>query len=95
MEDHFECLWDLYRSIPSLEIEGASVLDEFYWLNKDDPNFSLQRATVNRGEDAHTDGAVHAQRAGAEGDRSSSSSPPARRWRTSASTRYSGRNSSQ
>lgn len=56
MEDHFECLWDLYRSIPSLEVEGASVLDEFYWLDKDDPNSSLQRATVNRGEDAHTDG---------------------------------------
>jgi oleate hydratase len=56
MEEHFECLWDLYRSIPSLEIEGASVLDEFYWLNKDDPNSSLQRATMNRGEDAHTDG---------------------------------------
>lgn len=56
MEDHFECLWDLFRSIPSLEIEGASVLDEFYWLDKDDPNFSLQRATVNRGEDAHTAG---------------------------------------
>jgi len=56
MEDHFECLWDLYRSIPSLEIEGASVLDEFYWLDKDDPNSSLQRATMNRGEDAHTDG---------------------------------------
>ena len=56
MEDHFECLWDLYRSIPSIEIEGASVLDEFYWLNKDHPNFSLQRATINRGQDAHTDG---------------------------------------
>ena len=56
MEDHFECLWDLYRSIPSAEIEDASVLDEFYWLNKDDPNFSLQRATVNQGQDAHTDG---------------------------------------
>jgi oleate hydratase len=56
MEDHFECLWDLYRSIPSLETEGASVLDEFYWLDKDDPNSSLQRATMNRGEDAHTDG---------------------------------------
>src|SRR5579859_7308605 len=56
MEDHFECLWDLFRSVPSLEIDGASVLDEFYWLNKDDPNFSLQRATVNRGQDAHTDG---------------------------------------
>ena len=49
MEDHFETLWDLFRSIPSLEIEGASVLDEFYWLNRDDPNYSLQRATVNRG----------------------------------------------
>lgn len=56
MEEHFECLWDLYRSIPSLEIDGASVLDEFYRLDKDDPNSSLQRATVNRGEDAHTDG---------------------------------------
>lgn len=55
MEDHFETLWDLFRSIPSLEIEGASVLDEFYWLDKDDPNYSLQRATVNRGEDARTD----------------------------------------
>lgn len=56
MEDHFECLWDLFRSIPSLEIDDASVLDEFYWLSKDDPNVSLQRATVNCGEDAHTDG---------------------------------------
>lgn len=56
MEDHFECLWDLFRSVPSLEIEGASVLDEFYWLNKDDPNYSLQRATENQGLDAHTDG---------------------------------------
>lgn len=56
MEDHFECLWDLFRSIPSLEIPGASVLDEFYWLNKHDSNYSLCRATKNRGEDAHTDG---------------------------------------
>jgi oleate hydratase len=54
MEDHFECLWDLYRSIPSLEIEGASVLDEFYWLNKDDPNRTLQRATIDQGKDAKT-----------------------------------------
>ena len=56
MEDHFECLWDLFHSIPSLEIPGASVLDEYYWLNKHDPNYSLCRATKNRGEDAHTDG---------------------------------------
>ena len=32
------------------------MLDEYYWLNKADPNSSLCRATVNRGEDAHTDG---------------------------------------
>ena len=56
MEDHFECLWDLFRSIPSLEDPENSVLDEYYWLNKHDPNYSLQRATVDRGRDAHTDG---------------------------------------
>ncbi|MFD4247001.1 oleate hydratase [Streptomyces sp. NPDC058525] len=56
MENHFECLWDLFRSIPSVEVEGASVLDEFYWLNKDDPNSSLQRVTERQGQDAHTDG---------------------------------------
>lgn len=56
MESHFECLWDLYRSIPSLEIEGASVLDEFYWLNKEDPNFSKCRLIKNRGERVDTDG---------------------------------------
>lgn len=55
MEDHFECLWDLFRSVPSIEVEDASVLDEFYWLNKDDPNYSLQRVTERQGEDAHTD----------------------------------------
>lgn len=54
MENHFECLWDLFRSIPSLEEVDASVLDEFYWLNKRDPNSSLCRATLNRGENAHT-----------------------------------------
>ena len=56
MENHFECLWDLFRSIPSIETPGVSVLDEYYWLNKKDPNYSLCRATVNRGQDAHTDG---------------------------------------
>ena len=56
VDNRYECLWDLFHSVPSLEKEGASVLDEFYWLNKHDPNSSLMRATVNRGEDAHTDG---------------------------------------
>lgn len=54
MEEHFECLWDLFHSIPSLEVEGASVLDEFNWLNKEDPNYSLCRSTVNKGQPAGT-----------------------------------------
>lgn len=56
METHFETLWDLFRSIPSLETEGASVLDEFYWLNKEDPSFSKTRVILNRGERLATDG---------------------------------------
>ena len=56
MDNHFECMWDLFRSIPSIEDENHTVLDEYYWLNKADPNYSLCRATVNRGQDAHTDG---------------------------------------
>ncbi|MGO2658164.1 oleate hydratase [Mycetocola reblochoni] len=53
MEDHMECLWDLFRTIPSLEVDG-SVLDEFSWLNKDDPNYSLTRVTHRQGIDAET-----------------------------------------
>lgn len=52
MENHFECLWDLFRSVPSLEEKDASVLDEFYWLNKKDPNSSHMRATIKRGQPA-------------------------------------------
>ena len=55
MDNHFECMWDMFRSVPSIETPDVSVLDEYYWLNKHDPNYSLCRATVNRGEDAHTD----------------------------------------
>lgn len=55
MDNHFECMWDLFRSIPSIETEGVSVLDEYYWLNKKDPNFSLCRATEHQGQDAHTE----------------------------------------
>lgn len=55
MDNHFECMWDMYRDVPSIETEGVSVLDEYYWLNKHDPNYSLCRASVNCGQDAHTD----------------------------------------
>lgn len=56
MENHFECLWDLFRSIPSLEVEDASVLDEFYWLNKEDPNYSKCRLIHQQGQRVDTDG---------------------------------------
>ena len=55
MDNHFECMWDMFRDVPSIETPEISVLDEYYWLNKHDPNYSLCRATVNCGEDAHTD----------------------------------------
>lgn len=56
MEAHFETLWDLFRSIPSLENQDVSVLDEFYWLNKADPSFSHTRVIERRGRRLPTDG---------------------------------------
>lgn len=50
MEEQFQCLWDLYRSIPSLEEPDASVLDEFYRLNRADPSSSPIRAMCGRGQ---------------------------------------------
>lgn len=55
MDNHFEIMWDVFHDVPSIETPNVSVLDEYYWLNKHDPNYSLCRATVNKGEDAHTD----------------------------------------
>lgn len=56
IDNHFECMWDLYRFIPSIENDSISVLDEYYWLNKKDPNFSLIRATIDRGKNANMNG---------------------------------------
>ncbi|WP_168455082.1 oleate hydratase [Acetobacter pasteurianus] len=50
MEEQFQCLWDLYRSIPSLEIPGASVLDEVWQVNQADPSTSPIRAMCNQGQ---------------------------------------------
>ncbi|MQS52777.1 oleate hydratase [Companilactobacillus mishanensis] len=56
MEPHFETLWDLFRSIPSLENPDVSILDEFYWLNKKDPSFSKGRVIQDRGVELPTEG---------------------------------------
>lgn len=55
MDNHFEVMWDILRDIPSIENADYSVLDEYYWLNKDDPNYSLCRVTEKQGQNAHTD----------------------------------------
>ncbi|NCB33571.1 MAG: oleate hydratase, partial [Erysipelotrichia bacterium] len=55
MDNHFEVMWDVFRDIPDADDPSHSVLDEYYWLNKRDPNYSLCRATVHQGQDAHTD----------------------------------------
>lgn len=47
---HFEVLWDLLSVIPSREDPDMSILDDLYYTNLDDPNFSNCRVTKNRGE---------------------------------------------
>ena len=55
MDNHFEVMWDLFRSIPSLVNPGETIFSEYYKLNKEDPNYSLCRVTEKQGQDAHTD----------------------------------------
>lgn len=56
MEEHFETLWDLFRSIPSQETPGASILDEYAWENQNDPSFSYARIIENKGQRVSDDG---------------------------------------
>lgn len=50
LETHYECTWDLFSEIPSLEKKGFSILDEFKELNEEDPNSSNCRLIKNCGE---------------------------------------------
>lgn len=50
MEEHYECVWDLFGKVPSLEDPERTVLDEFRELNIEDPNSSNCRVIANRGE---------------------------------------------
>lgn len=47
---HFEVLWDLYSSIPTIDDPNVSILDSYFYTNYDDPNFSNCRITHNCGE---------------------------------------------
>src|SRR6056297_229456 len=50
MGDHFEVLWNLFSSIESLDDPNKSILDEFFYQNYDDPNYSNCRITHKSGE---------------------------------------------
>ena len=52
MEEHYECSWDLFGSIPSIENPERTILDEFKELNIKDPNESVCRLLENNGEKA-------------------------------------------
>ncbi|MGD9717887.1 MAG: oleate hydratase [Sulfurimonadaceae bacterium] len=43
MEEHYECCWNLFGSIPSLGDKTKTVLDEIYEINRIDPNVSACR----------------------------------------------------
>lgn len=49
MGHHFEVLWNLFSFIPSIENPDMSVLDEFFYINYDDHNFSKTRITHKNG----------------------------------------------
>ena len=48
MDNHFECMWDMFRDVPSIETPGVSVLDEYYWLNEDSTDNWYLSWTINR-----------------------------------------------
>lgn len=50
MGHHFEVLWDLFSVIPSKEDPTQSILDNLYYTNLDDPNYSNCRITYKQGQ---------------------------------------------
>lgn len=56
MEDHFEVMWDLLGTVPSIETPDCTVLDEYFWLDQDDPNVNYCRLTHKKGEAYNPEG---------------------------------------
>lgn len=50
MEEHYECTWDLFSQIPSLEDPDRTVLEDLRDINRFDPNEAACRLIQNRGE---------------------------------------------
>ncbi|AEX85313.1 oleate hydratase [Marinitoga sp. 1135] len=54
MEEHYECTWDLFGDIPTLEDPERTVLDDMKEINDWDPNVAAKRVIQNRGEKVDT-----------------------------------------
>ncbi len=50
MEEHYECTWDLFGDIPTLENPERTVLDDMKEINDWDPNTAACRVIQNKGE---------------------------------------------
>src|SRR6202046_98503 len=46
--DNYECTWDLFKSIPSLDAPGKSVFDETVEFNARHPSHSMARLVDRR-----------------------------------------------
>jgi myosin-crossreactive antigen len=46
--DNYECTWDLFKSIPSLDVPGKSVFDETVEFNARHPSHSMARLVDRR-----------------------------------------------
>ena len=55
MDNHFEVMWDTFRDVPSIETPGSFGSGRVLLAQQTRPKLFLCRASVNRGEDAHTD----------------------------------------
>ncbi|NIF82334.1 oleate hydratase [Comamonas sp. Tr-654] len=51
MNWNYDNFWDLFQDVPALELpEGYSVLDEYRWINDNDPNWSKARLMHKQGQ---------------------------------------------
>lgn len=55
LDEHFEILWDMLKTIPSVDDDSISVLDETYIANNKDPYECNVRVTGDRAEELITD----------------------------------------
>jgi|WetSurMetagenome_2_1015567.scaffolds.fasta_scaffold93118_2 oleate hydratase len=55
MEEHYECSWDLFSHIPTLEDPSRTVLEDLREVNRNDPNVAACRLMQKCGEKIERD----------------------------------------